>query len=367
MKDKVLHSITIFCFTALISVFSVWNALAPKETVSWNENRTLAKAPSLEPAHLFGGKFDDDFESWFSDHFMYRDFWIELKAMVRRASLFIENNDIYFAEDERLISRYGSTSTETLQANIDLIHEFSEEHGIRANILIVPGAVSSAKDTLPQGACDIDQAKMIEDIAAEFADQNFIPLDRENTLTAENYFRTDHHWNESGSYLGYRAICEHVLHKEPENFTKEPAAEGFVGTMYSKSGAFWTRGETIYTILPEKTFSAHLSFDDREPMDSIYSTSRLQEKDKYTYYIDGNHPLTKITTNVNSGRKALILKDSFSHILMPYLAAEYDEITLIDLRYYHQPVSDLLEGTTDFYVIYSLDNFADDPSIAFLR
>ncbi|MBR2794039.1 MAG: hypothetical protein IKE16_05265, partial [Solobacterium sp.] len=139
MKDKVLHSITIFCFTALISVFSVWNALAPKETVSWNENRTLAKAPSLEPAHLFGGKFDDDFESWFSDHFMYRDFWIELKAMVRRASLFIENNDIYFAEDERLISRYGSTSTETLQANIDLIHEFSEEHGIRANILIVPG------------------------------------------------------------------------------------------------------------------------------------------------------------------------------------------------------------------------------------
>ena len=367
MKDRLLYRITILCFTGLIGVLSIWNMLAPKETVSWNENRTLAKAPSLAPEHLFGGKFDDDFESWFSDHFMYRDFWIELKAMVRKASLFIENNDIYFADEGRLVSRFAAYGEETLNANIDLISEFCKEHGILANVLIVPGAVYGAESELPGGAADIDEAALLKTIQTKLADQNFISLTDERTLKASDYFRTDHHWNEKGAAVGYAAICRDVLHKEPEEFTLSPAAEGFVGTMYSKSGAFWTKGETIYTILPKKEFAAEVFFDDGEGLNSLYSEKRLSEKDKYTYYIDGNHPLTTIRTNVNNGRKALILKDSFSHILMPYLAAEYEELTLIDLRYYHQPVSDLLDPSTDFYVIYSLDNFADDPSIAFLR
>jgi hypothetical protein len=42
---------------------------------------------------------------------------------------------------------------------------------------------------------------------------------------------------------------------------------------------------------------------------------------------------------------------------------------MIDLRYYHSPVSELIEDTqnTDLYFIYSLDNFAEDPNVVFLR
>ena len=58
MEKKRLHIVTIICFAAFIGVLSLWNVAAPKRTVSWNENRTLAAAPDLSASHIFGGRFD---------------------------------------------------------------------------------------------------------------------------------------------------------------------------------------------------------------------------------------------------------------------------------------------------------------------
>ena len=140
--------------------------------------------------------------------------------------------------------------------------------------------------------------------------------------------------------------------------------------MYSKSGAFWTSPDSIYRITPEnQDLEVTVTYDDGTVSDSLYSEKRLSEKDQYTYYVDGNHAEVKISTNANTGRKAVIVKDSYAHIMIPYLATQYDEIDMIDLRYYHSPVSELIEDTqnTDLYFIYSLDNFAEDPNVVFLR
>ena len=101
--------------------------------------------------------------------------------------------------------------------------------------------------------------------------------------------------------------------------------------------------------------------------DSLYSTDRLSTKDQYAYYVDGNHAYVDIKTNMNTNKKAVIVKDSYAHILMPFLATEYSEIQMVDLRYYRGNVSDLLDDQTDLYFIYSLDNFCTDPNLAFLN
>ena len=367
MEKKRLHIVTIICYAAFIGVLSVWNVIAPKREVSWNENRTLAPAPALSASHIFGGRFDDDFENWFSDHFVERDFWIELKSMVRRAGLAIENNDIYFARGDRLVSRFDKINRDVLSGNIRLIQEFSEATGAEANILLVPSAAWGAESTLPFGAWDIDQDALLQELETSFSDQNLIRFTEEAAASPNLYFRTDHHWNEQGAYLGYAAICRQVLHKEPNRFTYELASPEFIGTMYSRSGAFWTKPDSIYTILPETPVSTTVVFDDGTTLDSIYSMSRLREKDKYTYYADGNHGLAEIHTDNGTGRKAVIIKDSYSHILLPYLITEYEDIFLVDLRYYRNPVSELYEAGDDLYFIYSLDNFATDPNLAFLR
>ena len=75
----------------------------------------------------------------------------------------------------------------------------------------------------------------------------------------------------------------------------------------------------------------------------MYFTDHLKEDDKYPVFIDGNHALTEITnTNAKNGT-ILLIKDSFSHSLAPFLAENYSKVVLVDLRYYKENVPGLLE------------------------
>ena len=370
MKRKAIETCTIAGFLGFIAVFTGWNIAAPRRTYSPNENRTLAEAPSTSLAHILSGKFDDDFENWFSDHFVQRDFWIELKAGLKKAAGAIENNQVYFAKDGYLIRQFQTYSEATLQQNVNAINDFCSSEGIRANILMVPTASTIDQDLLPGGAWDIDQIALSEKLAASFADQNYIPVASLMEGGRNLYYRTDHHWNEAGAYLGYEAIMKSVLQKQPQEFQYDAVSNSFKGTMYSRSGAFWTAPDSICRITPKSgSLQVSVTYDGGTVTDSLYSDKRLQEKDQYTYYLDGNHAEINIKTNAGTGRRAVIIKDSYAHILIPYLAAEYDEIEMIDLRYYHSPVSELLSGMpgADLYFIYSMDNFVEDPNLIFLR
>lgn len=359
--------ITIGCFTGCILALTVGNVIAPKKTVSYNENRTLAKAPSLTVSSIFGGNFDDTFESWFSDHFVARDSWIALKSGVKKATLNIENNDIYFGKDGYLIPSFLSYSQETVDSNIQCINTFCENNSVKANILLVPSEAYGASNALPYGSYNVDEKALFEDIQNQLSEQNVLDYEGYDYVNASLYFKTDHHWNQEGSYLGYTAICKDVLNKDPEHFTYEKVSDSFYGTSYSSSGAFWSNPDSIYRIIPDQEVEVTVTLDDGTVNDSVFFENRLNEKDQYTYYLDGNHGRIDIKTNVDNGKKALIVKDSYAHILVPYLITEYSEIEMIDLRYYHSPVSTDLTEDTDLYFIYSLDNFTEDPNLAFLR
>ncbi|MDO5120846.1 MAG: DHHW family protein [Erysipelotrichaceae bacterium] len=367
MKEKTLQKICIAVFSAYIGVLSCASVLSEKKTFSENENRSLAPAPKLTMSALVNGEFDEQFETWFSDHFIFRDFWIESKAASRKAAGSIENNDVYFGKQGKLIRRFASYPQKTLAQNISAVNKFAQDNNITANVLLVPTAADMDKDSRPGGAWDIDQTALLDEIGQQMASQNFIRIDEQLSQADDVYFRTDHHWNHNGALIGYRAIAENVLHKEPEAFTFEQVSDSFKGTMYSRSGAFWTEADDLYRIVPSEEYDVRVVYDQSEETDSIYSEKRLSEKDQYTYYVDGNHAYTEISADNGKGNTALIIKDSYSHILIPFLVQEYEHIILIDLRYWHAPVSGLIDENTDLYVIYSLDNFAQDPSPVLLR
>lgn len=368
MQKKIVQNITIASFIAFIGVFSVWNVIAKKKDFSENENRTLASSPELSTRSIFGGNFDDAFETWFSDHFVQRDRWIELKSFAKKSSGSIENNDVYYGEDGTLIKAFRSYSTRTIEQNVSIINEFCTEHNITGNIVLVPTAAEIEKDKLPSGSYNVDQKELLMNLESEFSNQNFIQIfDTLNESNEVLYYKTDHHWNERGAYLAYTEIAKQVLNKEPESFSFETVSNRFFGTMYSKSGAFWVNADTINKIISEKEIKVSITYDDENMTDTLYSESRLAEKDKYMYYLDGNHAHVSIQTSLDNDKKAVIVQDSYAHILMPYLTPEYETIEVIDLRYYHDAVSELIDEETDLYFIYSLDNFAEDQNLVFLK
>ena len=355
-------------FLAFIFILTFVNILAPKKEFSDNENRALAPAVDTSAKNIFFGTFDTDFETWFSDHFVFRDAWIEIKASLRKDLGAIENNGVYFARDSRLIQQFMSYDQKTVDDNISYLQEFSEDNDVKLNVMLVPGASYGEKNYLPFLSSNVDEKKLISEIGEKLENQNFIDLTERMDTHGNNYFRTDHHWNENGAKIGYDAICNLVLNKEPNAFTLTEVSDDFKGTMYSRSGAFWNKADSIYRMDPVHPFDVHVTYDNNKESDSLFADDNLKIKDKYTYYLDGNHGYVNIKTGVDNKKKAIVIKDSYSHILLPYLASEYSELDIFDLRYFRDQVSPYLKDkvNTDVYVIYGIETFCQDTNLAVL-
>ena len=54
-------------------------------------------------------------------------------------------------------------------------------------------------------------------------------------------------------------------------------------------------------------------------MKSLYSDDMLKTKDKYAYYLDGNHGIAEIKSACPSGKRIAIIKDSYDHSLVHFL------------------------------------------------
>ena len=140
MKKKFTSYITTILFLTLLFSLTVANCLHEKADFSINENRSLSSFPSLAFSNIVQGNFDQQFENWLSDHFPFRDAWIMTKAAVKKACGAIENNNVYFGEDNHLIKQEIDYDETTIQNNISYIQQFTEDNNIKANILLIPDA-----------------------------------------------------------------------------------------------------------------------------------------------------------------------------------------------------------------------------------
>ncbi len=367
-NENIVNILSAAVFAVFIFGIAIVNLFHGNGSFSENENRYLASFPEVSAQNVFFGDFDTEFETWFSDQFIGRDTWIERKAAARRSMGAIENNGVYFASGQRLIQQFLSYDESQLEHNIRYLLDFAEENKVRLNVLLVPGAGTGEKKFLPFGAYNVDETKLISDIYAQMPSQNCIEIAPALSSSGDYYFHTDHHWNAEGAKTGYDAICRSVLKKESLAFSYTEVSDDFKGTMYSRSGAFWTKADPVIRIDPVHPRSFTVTFEDGSVMHSLYADARLKEKDKYTYYLDGNHPYVNIKTDIEGGRRAVIIKDSFAHILLPFLACEYSEIDMFDLRYYNGSVSEYIKDreNTDVYVIYGAETFCTDKNLAVL-
>ena len=370
LRKKQIRTAVSGVFCLFIFTLALIGPFVPKKEFSENENRMLEPFPSLSARNIFFGDFDTSFEKWFSDHFIGRDGWIRRKASLRIDMGAIENNGVWLGKEHRLMQQFLTYDADNVEKNISYLQEFSQDTGMRLNIMLVPGASWGEQKYLPAGAANVNEKKLLEEIGTKLTGQNWIDISEDLIRIDDGYYRTDHHWNEKGAMIGYQAICRQVLDKKPESFTYADVSDTFRGTMYSRSGAFWTPPDTIRRIIPEKEHSVSVSFENGQTTDSLFFDEHLQEKDQYTYYLDGNHGYVNIRTGNHNGRRAIVIKDSFAHILLPYLAQEYEEIEVFDLRYYTESVSAHIsedkKDMTDIYVIYGLETFCSDNGLAVL-
>ena len=98
-------------------------------------------------------------------------------------------------------------------------------------------------------------------------------------------------------------------------------------------------------------------------MDAIAPTGKGYEEDESLWCSCIGEALEK------EPRKLLVIRDSYSNCLGTFLANNYAQVVLVDLRYYKEPLTELVaaEGFDDVLVCYSLGNFLTDANIIWLR
>ena len=104
--------------------------------------------------------------------------------------------------------------------------------------------------------------------------------------------------------------------------------------------------------------------------EGVFYRERLQESDKYTVFLDGNHSIVRIDNPERKGSgKLLVIRDSYANSLGCFLAESYETVVLVDLRYYKKAVSELYaqEEFTDILICYCIGNFMTDTNLVWLR
>ena len=152
-----------------------------------------------------------------------------------------------------------------------------------------------------------------------------------------------------------------------EDFALQMVSDDFYGTIYSKLLDAAARPDEIWsaTALPQ----VEVTFDETTQGNSVYAESFLSQKDQYAYFFGGNWGKVDIRTEAANGKRLLVIKDSFANSFVPYLLGEYEQIVMLDLRYFGGSVAQEMEanGITDVLFLYEMTNLLTDNGIVRLN
>lgn len=366
---KKSNLIQILLFVGFIGVFFLLNLILPDKEFSEVENKYLKQMPKFSFNEFVFGDFTTDFEEYSSDQFVLRDNWITIKAASELALGKGENNDVYYCDNDTLISRFDAPGEDDIHAKAGYINTFSENCGIPVYVGIIPGAAEIWRDMLPENAPNGDQCTLIDTLYAELATQT---IDFYGALDAHKdediFYRTDHHWTSRGAYYGYTAVMEAMgLTPQPiSHYDVQLVSDNFLGTVYSSSGFTWVKPDSIQTFVQPYEGLHIMNYSNGQPEETpLYDTSFLEKKDKYSMFYGGITPLLEIETGNEGLPSLLIIRDSYMDSLSPFLLEHFSRISILDLRYYNGNVTEYTkeQGFDTVLICYSASNFASDRNL----
>ena len=349
----------------------VWQVLLPDRERSDVENRTLAQWPEFSWESLKDGSYTAAVEEYFADQFPLRDAWTGLKARTEQLIGKTEFHGVYLCDDT-LISKVDTPDEELVTNNLSYITRLAEKTDAPVYLGFIPSAAEVWRDKLPAGAESWDQTAFLDRAAEE---TGLPTVDFAGALTAHAdepiFYRTDHHWTSLGAFYGANAVLSALGRPtlDRADFTPQVVSDDFNGTLYSTSGIHWlTPDEMEYWVEEDGISVTSWRTGSPEPA-ALYDRSYLEKKDKYSSFLGGNQPLCVLKNEHNpDGGKILLVRDSYSDSLAPFLAQSFSEVHLLDLRYYRAPVSQYAaeNGIDEIVVLYSVPNFITDRNLVLL-
>lgn len=202
----------------------------------------------------------------------------------------------------------------------------------------------------------IDPKVRIDQIGG-LLDDNVHHVDIYGTLAEHKdediYFRTDHHWTLLGAYYGASVFAQQAGVPFPDlsSYDKE-VSEGYVGTMYAftQDPVLLNHPEYFVMYKPQNTYSVKYyspSYEELDRGNTLFFDTDVSNL--YASIMGGDEVITEIQTDVKNGRKLVMFKDSFGNAMVPFLLNSFEEVCVVDMRYFERNAIDYIQekGATD--------------------
>ena len=184
------------------------------------------------------------------------------------------------------------------------------------------------------------------------------------------YMRTDHHWGALGAYYAASRLADvaGVPFADLSRFERHEVP-GYVGTMARFSGSdlvkqspetfyYYTPADTSYT-----TIVTDLQMNDKHnrvvgvkpPRETQYF-AKATGSASYGKFGGGDYRIIKVKTGLGNGRRVAIIKDSYGNALAPFLFGSFEEVHVIDGRYFPYNIVEYVRdnGITDMVLCNNL-------------
>ena len=341
MNWKAMSGIAL-CALWLLLAAAVW--FWPSTEVSDTERRELAQFPDLSAKTLLDGTFMEDFESYTLDQFPLRDGFRSLKARVHYGVLRQkDNHGIYLSQGYAAQLEYPlneASVSHGLQVFEDVYHRYLQDS--RVFFSVIPDKSYYLAQNGGYPSMDYDALFQKVQDGAPYA--SYVNLT--DTLSAEDYYRTDTHWRQERLTGVTDRLCSALEISTPQNLRETQVERSFYGVYYGQAALPMEPDILSYLQSPviDGCRVYHYETDSYQP---VYDLKKLEGKDLYEVFLSGPVSLLRIENPQGpKGKELILFRDSYGSSLAPLLVQGYESITLVDLRYVS---SKMLDRFLDFH------------------
>ena len=342
----------VIIFFAVCAAMLAGYIVLPQNDFSDMENRFLQKRPAMTASSLADGTYMDSFETYTNEQIPLRNMFVKCKAVFVWMTGSSENDGIAKGADGYLFDKVATVS-DKVNKNITAIKNFAKSTDRDIYIAVAPTSTWVNEEKLPKGMPVLDEVSCSNDLTFALKDipnahMIYLYEALKDHKDEQLYYRTDHHWTTLGAGYAYREIAVKMglEAKDITQYEKHEAYD-FYGTHYAKYKGIFVQPDTIeYYDVPVDELVL-----EKRTVNDLYDVEKLSGYDKYAAFMYGNDGRYEVHANKGTGRNLYILKDSYANCLIPYLVMNYDNITVIDLRYFGGSVADELAKDKDADVL----------------
>lgn len=345
-------------FILIISVMCLVSAPAARSVLTYRDTDFRGVLGDREQ----GSRFD----SGLAKEFPGLAFWMGVYGGVNRALgiRYIPDQEVGVTklDDGQLsygIGRLGDDRLDGYVENTARLKTKLESRGVPLIYVQVPFK-TGMEGGLERGATDYSDCnsdRLISGLSSEGVGILDLRREMRGRMSAdEMFFRTDHHWRPEAALMAAGILGER-LHSEyglsyydeafdPKAYDTETYRNYYLGALGKKTGATYAGTDDFTLLTPQnspdfrvtwrrdgKTFSRRGKFGEALVDRSIISRGDLYHRVSYDAYMNGRGAVaTVVNEGTGSQDRILLVGDSYSWCMVPFLAMNYGRVTAVDMR-----------------------------------